>query len=371
MSYAVVPFASRPRFLAPLASRRIASKSLRAYNSLRPRNVRMARTGLSVLAQIGTFSLPIASRLTVTAPADIPRADIDLAHHLSLELSVDGLVGACGVRPPDPNHKPTLQLFDASGGVVGFAKVGWNDATRELVSREAAALEQVDRSSPDHPIVPRVVLTTQWCGQTVVVVEPLPSRIRGISSRDPVRVREAIVIARRGGSPHEPQSLAGSRFMARTLLAANSPSVRETVGDRLAAITERFGRLCGATAVEFGWWHGDWVPWNLGTVDGRLVAWDWEHSGPDMPLGSDIAHDAFQRAFVLEHLDASTAIERADAQLGRTSAQLGLSPTQRHVVLVAYAIEMWLRAHRLATGGGGWNPAMHPRLLDEIERRLA
>jgi hypothetical protein len=135
-------------------------------------------------------------------------------------------------------------------------------------------------------------------------------------------------------------------------------------------LTDRFARLSGETAVEFGWWHGDWVPWNLGVVDGRLVAWDWEHSGPDMPVGSDIAHDAFQRALVLDRLDASKAVERAHTQLVHTSPQLGVSARQRDVVLIAYLIEMWLRTHRLAAGGGGWNPRLHPGLLDEVEHRL-
>lgn len=370
-SYAVVPSATKPRFLVPLVSRHVAASSLNAYNALRPRNVRAARSGLSALARLGAFSLPIASRLTVSAPSDIPRADVDLTHHLAIELGVPDLAGACGVRPPDPNGKPTLQLFDNSGRPVGFAKVGWNDATRNLVAIEARALQQVDRSSSEHPIVPRVVLTTEWCGRKVVVVEPLPSRVRALRPSDEVRVNEALVIARRGGPPNPRQPVAESSFMKRIVRAASTPAVHAAVGDRLAALTERFARLSVDAAVEFGWWHGDWVPWNLGTVDGRLVAWDWEHSGPDMPVGSDIAHDAFQRALVLHRLDASQAAERAHAQLVRKAPQLGVTTSDCRVVLVAYLIEMWLRTHRLAAGGAGWNAALHPGLLDELQRRLA
>jgi hypothetical protein len=148
MSYAVVPSASRPRFLVPMVNRCVASRSLSAYNALRPPNVRAARAGLSVLARLGAFDLPMASRLTVTAPSDIARVDVDLTHHLATELGISDLAGACGVRPPDPNQKPTLQLFDNSGRPVGFAKVGWNDATRNLVTAEVRALEQADCSHP-------------------------------------------------------------------------------------------------------------------------------------------------------------------------------------------------------------------------------
>jgi hypothetical protein len=369
--YALVPSVLRPRFLVPLANRRVASRSLSAYNALRPLDVRAGRAAFSALARLGALDLPMAPRLIVTAPSDVARAEVDLTHHLSIELGVGDLAGACGVRPPDPNQKPTLHLFDDLGRPVGFAKVGWNDATRNLVSAEARALEQVDCSSPDHPIVPRVILTTEWCGNTVVVVEPLPPGIRGVRPSEGVRVKEALVVARRGRPSNPPEPLAGSAFMERTMRAAASPAVYQAVGDRLAVLTDRFVRLNGDTAVEFGWWHGDWVPWNLGIVDGRLVTWDWEHSGPDMPIGSDIAHDAFQRALVLDRLDVSKAVERAHAQLVQTSPQLGVSTRQCDVVLVAYLIEMWLRTQRLAAGGGGWNPRLHPGLLDEVERRLA
>lgn len=133
----------------------------------------------------------------------------------------------------------------------------------------------------------------------------------------------------------------------------------------MAALTSRHGD----TAVEFGHWHGDWVPWNLGVHAGRLVAWDWEHSAPDVPLGFDLAHDAFQRALVLRGEPASAAARAVDAHLDRYGAELGLGPAPRRLVTDAYLLEMWLRTWRLADAGAGWNAALHPALLDVIEKR--
>ncbi|PWR12748.1 hypothetical protein DKT68_02545, partial [Micromonospora acroterricola] len=128
-------------------------------------------------------------------------------------------------------------------------------------------------------------------------------------------------------------------------------------------------RRHGGTAVEFGHWHGDWVPWNLGRHAGRLVAWDWEHSGPDVPVGFDLAHDAFQRSLVLRGEPAAVAAAAADGHLERHGERLGLGPAQRRLVVDAYLVEMWLRTWRLADAGAGWNAALHPALLDVIEKR--
>ena len=134
---------------------------------------------------------------------------------------------------------------------------------------------------------------------------------------------------------------------------------------------ERLADRFEQVRVEFGHWHGDWVPWNLGRYAGRLVAWDWEHSGPEVPIGFDLAHDAFQRKLVLDGASAASAAAAVDAQLHRLAAALGVDAEQRRLIVQSYLIEMWLRTWRLATGGAGWNPALHPALLDVIEQRGA
>lgn len=143
----------------------------------------------------------------------------------------------------------------------------------------------------------------------------------------------------------------------------------DPAGARAVAAVAELARRHGDVAVEFGHWHGDWVPWNLGRHAGELVAWDWEHSGPDVPVGFDLAHDAFQRSLVLRGEPAATAAEQVRQWLDRYGDRLGLDPARRRLVADAYLIEMWLRTWRLADAGAGWNPALHPALLDVIEKR--
>jgi hypothetical protein len=203
----------------------------------------------------------------------------------------------------------------------------------------------------------------------IALVEPLPPAVRGVPADDPPRLAALLAVARRGRPPAPPRPLAGSAFLARLAAEAERAAAGPPDGARAVAAVAALARRHGDTTVEFGHWHGDWVPWNLGVHAGRLVAWDWEHSGPDVPLGFDLAHDAFQRALVLRGAPAAAAARAVDAHLDRHGAGLGLDPAARRLVADSYLLEMWLRTWRLADAGAGWNAALHPALLDVVEKR--
>ncbi|MER7418576.1 hypothetical protein ABT346_17630 [Micromonospora peucetia] len=369
--YAVVPSLARARFLLPLGAPRATAASLLAYNALRPPKVRAVRALLGTLARVGAVDLAPFPRLTVSLPEGVEADEALLAGRLGAALGEASVHAACGVRPPDPNHKPTLQLFAPDGRALGYAKIGWNGATRALVTAEAAALRELPTvtGAPDHPTAPRLLAETATAGQAVALVEPLPPAVRGVSAGDPPRIAALLAVARRGRPPASPRPLATSTFLARLAAEAGRAAANVPDGARAVAAVAALAGRHGDTAVEFGHWHGDWVPWNLGVHAGRLVAWDWEHSGPDVPLGFDLAHDAFQRALVLRGEPASAAARAVDAHLDRYGAELGLAPVSRRLVADAYLLEMWLRTWRLADAGAGWNAALHPALLDVIEKR--
>ncbi|MFG1887742.1 hypothetical protein ACGFIR_07715 [Micromonospora sp. NPDC049051] len=369
--YAVVPSLARARFLLPLGAPRATAASLLAYNALRPPKVRAVRAALGTLARVGVVDLAPFPRLTVSLPEGVAADEALLAGRLGAALGEPSVYAACGVRPPDPNHKPTLQLFAPDGRALGYAKIGWNGATRALVTTEAAALRELPTvtGAPEHPAVPRLLAETAAEGQVVALVEPLPPAVRGVPADDPPRLAALLAVARRGRPPASPRPLAGSAFLARLAAEADRAAAGTPDGARAVAAVAALRHRHGGTAVEFGHWHGDWVPWNLGVHPGGLVAWDWEHSGPDVPLGFDLAHDAFQRALVLRGEPAAAAARAVDAQLDGHGAGLGLGPADRRLVADAYLMEMWLRTWRLADAGAGWNAALHPALLDVIEKR--
>lgn len=369
--YAIVPSVQRARFLLPLGSPRATAASLLAYNALRPPQVRAVRALLGGVARLGGIELARFPILTVSLPDAVAAEDALLVHRLAALLGWGPTYAACGVRPPDPNHKPTLQLFGSAGRPLGFAKIGWNDATRLLVTAEAAALRELPALArvPDHPVAPRLLAEHRWAGRSVALVEPLPATVRGLSTTAEPEVAAVLAVARRGRPPARPQPLAGSRFLTRLTRAAHQAVATMPADARVAVAAAELVSRHGDSSVEFGHWHGDWVPWNLGWHADRLVAWDWEHSAPDVPLGFDLAHDAFQRALVLRGESAATAAGAVDLQLRRYGDALGLNRAGQRLVADAYLLELWLRTWRLANAGAGWNPALHPALLELFAQR--
>jgi hypothetical protein len=323
--------------------------------------VQLNRLLVGLLAGAGATDLAGMPVLTVTVPAGVDPAEVLLTARLAQEFGLP-LHAAIGIRPPDPHHKPTLQLFDDRGRPYGYAKVGWNDGTRAMARAEAAALSRKPRAAAAMPAMPRLMRAIEWQDRAVTVVEPMPRGVRSLRRPDVPRLAAMLAVARNGRGRTHPKALAGSAYLS---------SLGERATDPVRAALDALVLRHGATEVEFGDWHGDWVPWNLGTVGGALVAWDWENRGSDVPVGFDLAHQAFQTALSVRRRPVAQCAAAMDTALSRYGAQLGLGPAQQRLVGDAYLIELWLRTAELAAGGAGWNTALHPALLQVLGERNA
>ena len=353
--YAIVPSVEKARFLLPLASRRVTAASVLAYNALRPPRVRASRAAIGLLARVGALGVTRAPVLSVHAPDG---AEL-LWDHLAGLLGEARLHAAIGIRPPDPHHKPTLQLFDDAGRPRGYAKIGWNEGTRAMVRAEAAVLTALPPAGNNVPAAPRLLRHTRWHDREVAIVEPMPRDVRRLRHPDRPLIAAMLAVARRGGPPAPPQPVAA--FLAGWRRRA-APAI-ETAID---ALTARDGHVL----VEFGDWHGDWVPWNMARRRGALIVWDWENHGSGVPVGFDLAHQAFQTALSTHGRPAAQCATAVDAALAEHGAALGLSEAARRFVADAYLVELWLRTYELSADGAGWNPKLHPALLHVLEARL-
>ncbi|MGW4940058.1 hypothetical protein ACWEOZ_00510 [Actinoplanes sp. NPDC004185] len=353
--YAVIPSLEQARFLLPLASRKVTAASLLAYNALRPPKVRAGRAAVGLLARVGALGLTRAPILSVHAP----ERELLLSSFLADQLGEPELHAAIGIRPPDPHHKPTLQLFDAQGRPRGYAKIGWNDGTRAMVRAEAATLAELP-AGHGFPPAPRLMLHTQWNGREIAVIEPMPRRVRRISKPDSPRLDAMLAVARWDSPATETQPV--------TALLAAWRVRAEGADPRIHAAMDKLDR---ELTLEFGNWHGDWVPWNMARHKGQLLVWDWENRAPGVPVGFDLAHQAFQTALSTHGRPAAECAKAVDEALRRHGAALGLTdPVRQRFVADAYLVELWLRTYELSGGGAGWNPKLHPALLDILGERL-
>ncbi len=118
--------------------------------------------------------------------------------------------------------------------------------------------------------------------------------------------------------------------------------------------------------LAFGRWHGDWTPHNLATSNQHVIAWDWEHSRVDVPIGFDALHWHYQRVIFRAGLASAVAeVTNTSRRLG----SLGVPPAAQGLVASLYLLEMFLRAARLAAGGGGWDPRIYPAMVKVATER--
>jgi hypothetical protein len=366
-SYTAVPDLRRARFLLPDGARRGVAASVLRYNRLRPARMRAVRGVIGGMVRAGLGGV-FRERLDVCIARDLTADD---ASEIVVEewIEAHALGGhpalvAIGVGRQGPNRKPVLQLFSPRGEALGYAKIGWNDFTRELVRAEAQMLERCARAAPG-PWTPAPLALGTCRDLEVSVVSPLPVDARRFDPTSPPPVELLRWIAGLDGRA-EPGHLAGSPYAARMHAALET-------GDEPAAEAGRslLGRLERADpALAFGTWHGDLVPWNLARVPDGLAVWDWEHAASGVPVGLDLVHWHFQTALILDGRDARDAVMAARAAVRGPLEALGVPARSHEAIVALYVVELLVRVERASRAGAGRSPRVWPALAD-IVRELA
>ncbi len=331
-SYLILPSLAHPRLLVPRRTRRAAGGAVRGYGEQSSAAHRAAVRLAAAALTAGAGDPLLRDRLAVAGPQT--GADT-IEDHVSREVGRPVLV-SLHLGPARANRKPVLQLLDADGGTVGFAKVATTELTGRLVAAETETLRTLARAGLTHLTPPRVLSGGSWRGREILVQSPLPVR----QPRRPSAARLAAAtaeVAAVGGITTQPLDgpyLAGLRERVAALPAGPTR-------DGLAAALDAL-RPTG-TELRIGSWHGDWTPWNTAVVADTVLAWDWERFAGGVPVGFDALHyDLQPRA--LGQVDAAGAaaadsVRRAPGLL----APLGGPAESAPVVAVLYLVEILTR----------------------------
>jgi hypothetical protein len=330
-SYLILPSLDHPRLLVPRRTRRAAGGAIRGYgeqsSAARRAAVRLLAAGLTA----GAGDALLRDRLEVAAP----RCGADtIEDHLARELARPVLV-SLHLGPARANRKPVLQLLDAGGGTVGFAKVATTALAGRLVAAEAEALRTLARAGLTQLTPPRALSGGSWRGLEILVQSPLPVR----QPRRPSAARLAAAtaeVAAVGGITTQPLDgpyLAGLRERVAALPAGPAR-------DGLAGALDLL-RPAG-TELRVGSWHGDWTPWNTAVVADTVLAWDWERFAGGVPVGFDALHYDLQPRLgqaAAAGAAAADSVRRASGLL----APLGVPAEAAAVVAVLYLVEIVTR----------------------------
>jgi hypothetical protein len=368
--FAVLPAIAGRSFMVSLASRPGASSALTSYNALRTAPRRLVRVVFSLALRSGLASPVMQDRIDVgvasAASAEQVAADL-LTEHLSRQLDGGPVVIAFG-GGGGPYRKPVLQVFGMDGTPLGYVKIGWNDWTRDAVRREAAALRGC-AASPMRLGVPELVGHSVWHGLDLLITAPMPGRVRrlGLSAElpDASLLRE---ISQLSGSYVRELGVSPWWQALRARIGGCADSAARA---ELELLADGIERRYGHAALEFGSWHGDFVPWNLARLGGRVYAWDWESSGPDTPVGFDALHYYFQVAFVARRRPLAEAALRASHRARPALDALGVRAGTVDLVAVLHLMELFVRHEEARSSAGGVDDRFYPAVARLLAQSLA
>ncbi len=330
----VLPGLRRPRLVVP-GDRRTSSAAIRGYGAPGSARGRIAARVLSAALASGLGGLVLRDRLTVRVPPDAETIESHLSAALGYRVRVSMNLG--GARA---NRKPVLQLVTPAGRTAGFAKIGVNPLTTELIRAEHAALVRLNAAALGRIQVPEVLASGPWRDLEVLVLSPLPVWHKRVRLR-PGQLAEAM--AELASVPQVTRSpLTASEYWQR--LAARLESADE--GSERAALHDALGQLAsqaGSSPLGFGGCHGDWTPWNMASTRTGLLVWDWERFTAATPVGFDALHFWLQARAVADGRDprlaAAACVEQAPALL----EPFGLAPDQAHLTALVYLADLSVR----------------------------
>jgi hypothetical protein len=274
----------------------------------------------------------------VTVANGAAAADSSLWAFLTQMLGEPIVLGA-SVNQREPHRKPLFQAATLDGRTLAYVKLGWNAATRNSIDVEAAALAQ-RAEAVTRLVVPKVIHHGSWAAYRVLVTAPLPIVTRRYRERRrPPTAAEVRAVLPTGHG--QVKRLDGSAYVGtlRRRLATHGGAAASSAVACLDDLTAAAGQV----ELEFGPWHGDWVPWNLARHGERLLAWDWEFSTDDVPVGFDAVHFHFEIEATARGSSARRAAEHAVAGSDRVLDSLGLGARQRETVVILYLLEILAR----------------------------
>lgn len=360
----VLPSKSKPRLLVP-SERRPAAAAIGRHIRSGPRSSRLAKRAMWLAMRTSAGPQLFRDRLSIEAPQNAPTIaaylQAALGHELRMSLQVTGARA---------NRKPLLQLLTPEGEALGFAKIGIDPLTRELVRAEGQALARLTSMRLRTFAVPRVLHHGAPNGLEVLVLTPLPTRLRR-REVSAVRLNAAMLeIAGITKLPREPiaESAHWSQLHA-CLLSAPDTAERDAMRRTLETLGDRDGQ----TTLSYGCWHGDFSPWNMARAETKVWVWDWERFAVGVPVGFDALHYWLQREVSPQRRHPADAALQLIRRAGTLLEPLGVTAREARLTAVLYLAELsarYLRDRQEDAGARLGNPGwwLIPAINEELSR---
>ncbi len=329
--YLPVPSTADPRLLLPARPWRAAAAAVRHQPAASTKaRVRRELAALGLAAGLG--ELVPRHRIRVHADHPVETIEVFFARHWDRPIVLSIHLGK-----PRANRKPVVGILSPAGAALGFAKIGVNELTRSLVRTEANALAVVARANPRQLTAARVLLQERWNTLDVVATSLLPVW----EGRRPVPVESLRRATQEVHGLVPTGELTVSDWLAASGLRDRLAGLPESPAS--AGVRGAVGTLvdrAGGVRLACGAWHGDWTPWNMAFVGGRLLVWDWERFSAPAPVGFDALHHRLQGALVSQRRPPRQAVRELGGQAYQLLAPYDVGPAVVPVMVVAYLVEL-------------------------------
>jgi Phosphotransferase enzyme family len=286
-SYVVLSTQGRPRWVLPLAGRRVLRSAIAVYTPVTLRGLAAWHAARAVVS--GGFGRLLPGRRFSARPplmdSVAPLIGIERGH-VAAASSFDG-------------ERGVLCVIDDSGRIRAFVKLAWSDHHEESLRRESDTLERL-KGLPTTVQLPRVIFSGELEGFATLVITPVLGRPRlrpgGLGAQ---LVQASGTIFRFG---------AGRRPLAAALPAMQTedPEWSRLLGETQVAIEPWAER-----PVPVGLVHGDFAPWNLLEAGRSVGVVDWEEARFDGLPFWDLWHYAVQTAALTRRSRSTRALHRA------------------------------------------------------------
>lgn len=316
------------RWLLPIGNRRAGWSGLRLYTPTSWRG-RIYRGANRLLAYGGAAGL--AHPVVTLNGGDWPLADL-------VGPLVPGLTTAAAYVRPDA-QKVVIQLMDATGQVLGYAKYAEAPEPRALIRREAALLEGLPPG-----LGPRPILATPFLNGELTVQTALPGRPRSLRTRRTLAAHGRLLT--RLVRPVEPVPPSSHPFLKDLL---------ERAGEHRPRLERIVSELDGRK-WPVAYMHGDLSPWNTLFWRDDFRALDWENGLEAGMAYVEAPHGLIIVAGTIRHVEPLRARRAIRNVLTRHVLPRSYRDHARHIATLA-ALNMllrWYPAPADVDGFGAW-----------------
>ncbi len=289
--YALLPLDDGRGLLLPLERGRTASSALGLYSAQRPR-ARAVKALLGAGMRCGVAQ-PFLRRIG----PDEGSVVFPLLEHLAQILGRSDLSFAMSLGTPGPDQKPVIQGTAPDGSVLAYVKVGWNRATKDLVQREAEFLTRMKSIDIHSCVIPEPYHAGSWKNRFLLV--QLAPQKKALPAPREMTQKHVSICQELAGIHTRRQPLTEAAFWLRLVQRVRripNACLRHLVSRGMRRLEAQLGGL----RLAFHLCHGDFAPWNMLSLNGTLVLFDWEYADWEGPPGYDLFHFNFQTRTLLQ-----------------------------------------------------------------------